>query len=178
MNYHLKNGLIISQTELDQLEAAGLSEEEIAFKFKITRMALYKIRKKMDWPIHFRSDKGKKGVRVSLENQRLNRNEYHREYRNGRDIDYKEIHINGNRHKEHRYIAEQTIGRKLSQGLIVHHIDGNRKNNDIDNLFICLSKDHLRIHSGKVFIEDLIKNKQGFLLSSFRNSKHSIGGAI
>ena len=35
---------------------------------------------------------------------------------------------------EHRYLVEQALGRLLSKDEIVHHKDGNKLNNSIDNL--------------------------------------------
>lgn len=49
---------------------------------------------------------------------------------------YKIIYINGRKIREHRYIIEQSIGRKLLPTEQVHHIDGNIKNNDIKNLLL------------------------------------------
>ncbi len=43
---------------------------------------------------------------------------------------------------EHRIIAEQMLGRILREGEIVHHKDGNRLNNDPDNLEICTNIAH------------------------------------
>ena len=49
----------------------------------------------------------------------------------------------------HRVIAEQTIGRKLRPGELVHHRDGDKTNNSPENLVVCSSatvhaKYHLR----------------------------------
>lgn len=52
----------------------------------------------------------------------------------------------GSGEREHRFIMEQTIGRKLNRDEIVHHLDGNRSNNDISNLVIMSRKEHSRIH--------------------------------
>lgn len=48
---------------------------------------------------------------------------------------------------EHRYNAEQAIGRYLAFGEIVHHIDLDKLNNDTKNLAVLPSKDdHANVH--------------------------------
>ena len=48
---------------------------------------------------------------------------------------------------EHRVVAEKKLGRPLKKGEIVHHIDGDFRNNDPDNLLILPSQsEHCRIH--------------------------------
>lgn len=49
---------------------------------------------------------------------------------------------NGKRKAEHRIVAEQKIGRTLKQNEIVHHINGNRKDNRPDNLEVMTRKQH------------------------------------
>jgi hypothetical protein len=47
----------------------------------------------------------------------------------------------------HRVIAELIIGRPLRRGEVVHHIDGNIRNNDPTNLQVLSSQaDHARVH--------------------------------
>ena len=54
--------------------------------------------------------------------------------------------VDGRRMLEHRYIMEKHIGRLLDVKECVHHIDGDKINNDLDNLFLCKSKaDHINI---------------------------------
>ncbi len=47
---------------------------------------------------------------------------------------------------EHRLVAEQTLGRPLKAGEIVHHIDGNIRNNDPSNLQVMTQAEHMRAH--------------------------------
>lgn len=50
----------------------------------------------------------------------------------------------------HRVIAEMAIGRPLKYGEIVHHIDGNKRNNDPSNLVVLENQaEHARLHFKK-----------------------------
>lgn len=50
---------------------------------------------------------------------------------------------------EHRWIMEQFIGRKLKYSEHVHHINGNPKDNRIENLEILTRSEHAKKHFGK-----------------------------
>ena len=63
---------------------------------------------------------------------------------------YKQIWVNGKKVYEHRYVMEQYLGRKLKHGEEVHHIDGNKLNNDINNLVVLSTADHKKIHTDPV----------------------------
>ena len=66
------------------------------------------------------------------------------EYINGDG--YKMIGKRNNRKPEHRLVMEKYLGRELSPNEIVHHIDGNKLNNDISNLVLTNRASHLKIH--------------------------------
>ena len=47
----------------------------------------------------------------------------------------------------HRIVAEQKLGRKLLPGEVVHHIDGDKRNNNPENLMVFSSqKEHAAWH--------------------------------
>lgn len=58
-------------------------------------------------------------------------------------------HPNANKRKcvyEHQLIVEKHIGRYIKKGEVVHHIDGNKANNDISNLLLLTSSEHAKLH--------------------------------
>lgn len=74
--------------------------------------------------------------------------------RNVRKSGYVEIRIPGhpNTNKrgyiyEHQYVMEQHIGRYLLPGEVIHHIDGNKSNNDISNLMLLTNSEHIKLHA-------------------------------
>ena len=71
---------------------------------------------------------------------------------------------------EHRYVAEQKIGRQLKADEEVHHIDHNRMNNSPENLVVLASSKHRKLHG----VEHIKMRKRckvcGEILSSNRRS--------
>ena len=53
----------------------------------------------------------------------------------------------GNYVYQHRLVMEKYLGRKLIREELVHHIDGDKKNNHISNLQLCANeKEHRVLH--------------------------------
>jgi hypothetical protein len=46
----------------------------------------------------------------------------------------------------HRWVMEKELGRELNVYEVVHHRDGNKRNNYPSNLIVCTQDDHKRIH--------------------------------
>jgi len=59
---------------------------------------------------------------------------------------YKFIYIDGYPIREHVYIIEQHIGRKLAKGEVVHHINYNRQDNRLENLQLMTKSEHTKLH--------------------------------
>lgn len=70
----------------------------------------------------------------------------------------REGHLRNNTGKEHSYpkifgthahriLAEEVVGRPLKKGEVVHHKDGNTRNNLVDNLEVLSSQaEHAKLH--------------------------------
>lgn len=71
-------------------------------------------------------------------------------YKDGSTINsagYKCIKVGDKYLYEHRLIIEEHIGRKLTVNEVVHHKDGDKLNNSIENLQIMDKKEHDRLHN-------------------------------
>jgi len=59
---------------------------------------------------------------------------------------YKQICVNGKEIREHRKVMMDMIGRELNPGEVVHHKNGNRRDNRLENLTIMTAGDHAKLH--------------------------------
>ena len=80
----------------------------------------------------------------------------------------------------HVYKYQLETGIKLIDSMVVHHIDGNKHNNNIDNLVHMFNWCHLRMHSRGKILSDETKHKiskvhKGKILSD--ETKHKISEA-
>lgn len=88
-------------------------------------------------------------------------------YLYSKDINsYKKTGTRARRKLEHTDTMERHLGRELNKDEVIHHIDGNKLNNKIDNLYLTNASEHRKLHrdleyialelynSGKIIFKD------------------------
>jgi hypothetical protein len=61
---------------------------------------------------------------------------------------YRYISVNGKKIAEHRHIVQQREGRPLGPNEVVHHVDGDKLNNDSSNLALLSRSEHSGLSRG------------------------------
>jgi hypothetical protein len=64
----------------------------------------------------------------------------------------------------HRYVYEFYNG-KIPNGFDVHHVDGNKNNNDISNLVILTRQDHAKLHGEKLTDEQRQNRRENMAIN-------------
>jgi hypothetical protein len=135
----------------DQYESQQRTVEEIANMVGCSVMGVHKALVRADIPRRkpglIRKDHQRIDASIPATPDGRRRKRYHSDY----------IRIHAPEHPkadsrgyvpEHRWVMEQALGIVLPEGAVVHHINGNRGDNDIHNLALVLSnRAHRLLHA-------------------------------
>lgn len=96
-----------------------------------------------------KSNRNKSGLRAECRDcQKAQGREYRgpttKNFGGGR---YLKTTVNGKTVSVHRLVMEQTLGRKLLENEVVHHINGNKKDNRPENLVVMSASEHSRLEN-------------------------------
>ncbi len=75
--------------------------------------------------------------------------------------------------REHIFVMECHLKRRLTKGEIVHHIDGNKRNNKLENLFLTTVAEHNKLHAeSESIIFELVK--QGLIIFNRDTARYEL----
>jgi len=75
--------------------------------------------------------------------------------------------------REHIYVMECHLKRRLTKGEIVHHIDGDKRNNKLENLFLTNVNEHNKLHGeSESIIFELVK--QGKVIFNRKTARYEL----
>lgn len=69
--------------------------------------------------------------------------------------------VNGGTRCVHRMIMEQYLGRRLLRDEVVHHINGDKSDNRIENLAVMKRSEHISLHHSGKKLYDAARDEMG-----------------
>lgn len=88
---------------------------------------------------------------------------------------YKMVYRNGKTDREHRFIAKEMLGRELNTNEVVHHIDGNKRNNAVQNLMVVTRSEHARMHAKEIDRSKAViqLDKNGIVITKWHSAREA-----
>jgi len=111
---------------------------------------------------------------LAKSNGRIKTGDKSTSWKGGNNNGYKWVHHNGKRMPEQYIVMEELIGRPVKKGEVVHHKNGDRADNRVENLDLMTKSEHSSLHNpkGKKLKQETIEKMRKRMSGKHRKEDH------